>query len=262
MVLKLSAMPLTARGTIKLFSFFLWLLTLAGGSKLGMVGADDSSGFCRTSDWKFDLDAVNLFCIEEVKMATDESVILPFITEAMQRGLWECAAEALQAAAALGLSVWEIFLMEHRLLNKELSKLKRVAEHCKPAQTISPAFEWAESPDLIYMNVKFSHRLDAPATLDITPVVTILPNKLEIEGRKGTKEFSLELNLKNDVDPEKCNWTLVCMPKIIFISQPNPQRCIASNCTHFYFRGVLDELQLHFLNLKKAFGQIFCRRAP
>ncbi len=230
MVLKLSAMPLAIPGTLRLFSFYIWLLTLAGECRLGKVGAvDSSSGFCKTGDWKWDLDAMNLFCLEEVRKASEDKVLSSLITDAMRRGLWECAAEALQAAAAVGLSVWDIFSMEHRLLNKELSQLKRVAEDCKPVQTISPAFEWAESPDTIYLNVKFSHRLDAPATLDVTPVVTIMPTKIKIEGRKGTKFFSLELNMYGDISPENSNWTMVCTQ--ILLSLSSPTRSIALHLT-------------------------------
>ena len=29
------------------------------------------------------------------------------------------------------------------------------------------ALQWAQSPDSVFLNVKFSHKMDAPATLDV-----------------------------------------------------------------------------------------------
>ncbi len=214
MASKLGTMPSAAPGALRLFSFCILLLTLVGECRLGKVGAvDSSSDFCKPSDWKWDLDAMNVLCIEEVRKESDAKVLSSLITGSIRRGLWSCAAETLRAAAAAGSSAWDIFSIENRLLNTELSQLKRVADDCKPAvvHTISPAFEWAESPDTVYLNVKFSHRLDAPATLDITPGVTILPNQVKIEGRKGTKTFRLELNMYREIVPENSNWSMVCV---------------------------------------------------
>ncbi len=238
-----------------MFSFCVWLLILAGEFRSGKgEDVDSSPSFCTSGEWKWDLDVMNARCIEDVMKESDVEVLSALIADGIRRGLWDCTAKALQAIAAAGLSAWDIFSIEHRLLNKELSQLKRVADACKPVQTISPAFEWAESPGSIYLNIKFSHRLDAPATLDVTPDITIMPGQVIIEGHKGTRRFKLALDIYDDIDPENSNWSMVCE----FI-QFNSQHYIyiASNCTYSYLRGVLDGLQLHFLKLKGVFGQGF-----
>ncbi len=196
----------------RLLSVYTLLSIFVGGCRFVQVGSVDSSSDLRKpSDWKWDLDAMNVLCIEEVKKESDAKVMPLLIKDAMKRGLWRCAVEAIQTTAAAGISAWDTFTIENRLVNRELSQLKRVADDCKPDHhnTISPAFEWAESPDTIYLNVKFSHKLDAPATLDITPNVTLLPNQIKVEGWNSKKRFKLELNMYRDIVPENSNWTMV-----------------------------------------------------
>lgn len=69
--------------------------------------------------------------------------------------------------------------------------------------SISPAFEWAQSGDWVYINAKMSHKLDAPATLNVVSEgVKMDERSLKFAASKDHKRFSLDLTLHADIDPD------------------------------------------------------------
>lgn len=71
------------------------------------------------------------------------------------------------------------------------------------ANSISPAFEWAQSGDWVYINAKMSHKLDAPATLNVVSEgVQMGERSLKFAASKDHKRFALELALHADIDPD------------------------------------------------------------
>jgi hypothetical protein len=72
---------------------------------------------------------------------------------------------------------------------------------------LSPAFQWAQSPDEIYLNVKFSHKLDAPATLNVQHNITFESDRLFLIGSNGLKSFKLDLLLLRDIIPDQSGWS-------------------------------------------------------
>jgi CS domain len=69
--------------------------------------------------------------------------------------------------------------------------------------------EWAESPDEVYINIKFAHKLDTPATLGVTiDAVDITADRLVLKGSSpGRKQFLLDLSLYGTVDPDNSSWS-------------------------------------------------------
>ena len=68
------------------------------------------------------------------------------------------------------------------------------------AQGIPPAFEWAQTPDSLLLNLKFAHKIDTPATLgcevapgDVTLSATDV--RLRADCREKRKAFDLQLSL-------------------------------------------------------------------
>lgn len=69
--------------------------------------------------------------------------------------------------------------------------------------SISPAFEWAQSGEWVYINAKMSHKLDAPATLNVVSEgVHMGKQSLKFAASKDHKRFALDLALHADIDPE------------------------------------------------------------
>jgi hypothetical protein len=83
---------------------------------------------------------------------------------------------------------------------KEIASLKQLIDTFQPANYISPAFQWAQSPSEILLNIKFAHKLDAPATLNVEAnTVNITSNSLLLLATNGRKNFKLELTFLNTI---------------------------------------------------------------
>ncbi|RYG45279.1 hypothetical protein EON67_10760 [archaeon] len=96
-------------------------------------------------------------------------------------------------------------------MRKELDKLVDATQkRAVGARGIAPAFEWAQSPDSLFLNVKFAHKLDTPATLGCESEGLQVSGKhlqFKAQCKKG-KEFHLSLHLLNDVDSSNSTWSM------------------------------------------------------
>ena len=75
----------------------------------------------------------------------------------------------------------------------------------KSVAVIHPAFEWAQSKDMIMLNVKLAHKLDTPATLDcVADGVRFGTHELYFKAncKKTNKAFVLELDLWGAIDTQ------------------------------------------------------------
>ena len=75
----------------------------------------------------------------------------------------------------------------------------------KSVAVIHPAFEWAQSKDMIMLNVKLAHKLDTPATLDcVADGVRFGTHELYFKAncKKTNKAFVLELDLWGAIDSQ------------------------------------------------------------
>jgi hypothetical protein len=85
-------------------------------------------------------------------------------------------------------------------VSKRIADLKEVIESSLPVQVIAPAYQWAQSATEVFLSVKFSHKLDAPATLNVEAnTVTVTGQKLFLEASNGRKSFVLDLDLFGEV---------------------------------------------------------------
>jgi hypothetical protein len=81
----------------------------------------------------------------------------------------------------------------------ELSGLKASVDKTGPKSHISPAFRWAQSPNEVFVGVKFAHKLDAPMTSKkiIADNVTVTDTMVYLHASDpdGNKNFYLEIPL-------------------------------------------------------------------
>ena len=71
--------------------------------------------------------------------------------------------------------------------------------------SIAPAFQWAQSFDSVFLNVKFAHKMDTPATLGVeSEGVELLSSSFKFTGisKARFKRFVLELDLIHDILPD------------------------------------------------------------
>ncbi|CAM9934847.1 unnamed protein product [Scytosiphon promiscuus] len=113
--------------------------------------------------------------------------------------------------------VEDAFQMEQRSITKQLNEIKSALQKGKPVQSISPAFEWAQSGDWIYINAKMSHKLDAPATLNVVSEgVQMTERSLKFAASKDHKRFSLDLALHADIDPDPSTVSFGSVGRVTF----------------------------------------------
>lgn len=84
---------------------------------------------------------------------------------------------------------------------------------------IPPAFEWAQSPDSLFLNVKFAHKLDTPATLGCAlgdSDVKIEERSLSLRAACAAqkKVFSLGLSLLRDISPSESSWSMLSVGRV------------------------------------------------
>ncbi|KAG5179123.1 hypothetical protein JKP88DRAFT_201323 [Tribonema minus] len=130
---------------------------------------------------------------------------------ALQRGWWACSEELIKRlAVTMDKDLDHIFQMEQRSITRQLNSLKSVLEASKPMQQLSPAFEWAQSGNEVFISVKFAHKVDAPATLGVAvDSVDMVGDRVTLKASTtGRKQFLLDLQLFGDIDPEASTWQL------------------------------------------------------
>ena len=72
---------------------------------------------------------------------------------------------------------------------------------------IAPAYEWAQSVDQVFLQVKWAHKLDAPATLGCKPEPPAFgADSVAFRADCQRKAFALQLQLWGNVSVEQCTW--------------------------------------------------------
>lgn len=118
------------------------------------------------------------------------------VGSAMKRGFWKCAKDIASLLQGNGHDIRNEIDLETRQIIKELTAIKTAIENAMPINVITPAFQWAQGPNDIFLNVKFAHKLDAPATLNVeVENITISNNSVTIRASDGKKAFQLSLEV-------------------------------------------------------------------
>ena len=76
---------------------------------------------------------------------------------------------------------------------------------------VNPAFEWAQSATHVYLGVKFAHKLDAPACIDLVDQdvsITAATVRLHATCKGKNKRFVLELALFEPIDAAASTWSM------------------------------------------------------
>jgi hypothetical protein len=150
----------------------------------------------------------------------NENDFIVIFENTIKRGEWDCANLIIQSASGKQESYdfKRSFELQNRLILKELNKLKIAIDNYTPVtSSVSPAFEWAQSTTEIYLNVKFSHKIDAPATLNVeTKNVSISSNELYLNASDGNKNFNLVLFFYKPIVPEESKYEMSSVGRMTF----------------------------------------------
>ena len=165
-------------------------------------------------------DAQACFSSSDVVVGLEKEEGSRLLESLLLRGYFDAAEILLNTARSTGL---DLSTTLHQASSAIRTKLQILAENLQNAASvlksksegktgIAPAAEWAQSPDSIFLNVKFSHKLDAPATLgcelDSAPSFTSQGLKLFAECKEKRKAFLLDLALFREISPESCSFSI------------------------------------------------------
>jgi len=155
---------------------------------------------------------VVVYTLEPVDYECDVSSSLSIT---MKRGLWQCAKDLVKTNSDKAIDMKKEFDVEERNIMKEIASLKQLIDTFQPANYINPAFQWAQSPTEILLNVKFAHKLDAPATLNVEAnTVNITNNSLLLLASNGRKNFKLELVLLKGIIPSESTYAMASVGRM------------------------------------------------
>lgn len=164
--------------------------------------------------------AAALALLEEKSVAPSQDDVL----YALEHGWWDAATKMLrqmrQQGEAVG-SMQEVRSAATRIRDQatDVINLLRVGAN-KEETVVSCAFQWAQRPDFIYLNVKFSSRIDGPVTvLNVDNEEVNLTNDsvaFSAIGRQKPKKFQLNLSFMKEIIPEQSYWSFASVGRLSF----------------------------------------------
>lgn len=129
-----------------------------------------------------------------------------------------CTNEVHKVAADMRKQIAELtnFIQTTKLqiLQEQAAALKKKSQDQQNQQkaavgVIEPVAEWAQSKDSVFISVKFAHKIDAPACIDlIDEKVSLLRDKISVSAEcKGqNKAFKFEIDLYSSIKTEESSW--------------------------------------------------------
>lgn len=156
-------------------------------------------------------EAEAIECLKGIKWTVEDvNELRELVSDTMLTGSHEISGYLIDLSRLLSVDVSSAVYQTAAKIRNSLSLLQeRLSAPVKRAG-IAPAFEWAQSPDSVFINVKFSHKLDTPATLGCeasAPVFEKNTVAFVAECEEKQKTFQLELTTYNDIVPEESYWT-------------------------------------------------------
>ena len=135
------------------------------------------------------------------------------VEQLMARGHFATAARLLEVAKeAAELDLSTTFFQSASSIRGRLQTLSDSLLGHAQASGIPPAYEWAQSPSSIFLNVKFAHKLDTPATLGCevgeAPSFTNRSVRVFAECKEKRKAFLLSLALLRDIEPAGSSFSM------------------------------------------------------
>ena len=147
----------------------------------------------------------------------EEDVLL-----ALDRGWFEAAKRVLALMRSRGDSVASLAEVRNsatRIRDQatEVINLMRTGANAEET-VVSTAFQWAQRPEFVYLNVKFSSRIDGPVTcLNVDNERIEFGNEtmfFEGTGRQKPKLFRLNLTFYGAILPEQSSWSFASVGRM------------------------------------------------
>ena len=204
-------------------AFVAMILTLlALGSTPLIVAADDvepatAAITLSLDDFCLEAEAIDALSDDVLAAATPAS-LQAAVSAAMMRGWFDLCKNMILKGRERKVDFTSVVYQTKSKINSQLKAMTN-AIRGQAVSTVSPAFEWAQSDDVVVVNVKLAHKLDTPATLDCKSTDKMITfgegsdgdsattaYTFRAECQKSAKNFLLHLKLWGAVVPEGSTW--------------------------------------------------------
>ena len=143
------------------------------------------------------------------------------IVDAMEQGRWELSEAIITECVAKGVKVASSVYKAGSSIRKRVTEMQNLMSR-KPKgklNFISPAMQWGQNANFIFVNVKFAHKMDTPATLGVkSDNVTLSDFGLffEATSKSKNKRFKLDLTFPRQIIPEESTWSMGAVGRATF----------------------------------------------
>lgn len=102
---------------------------------------------------------------------------------------------------------------------RKLEKFISALDNSSNLQVVSPAYQWAQSPSTLYLDIKFSHRLDSPGCLEVSnPEVLLTDTKLSFIANcaRSTQRIKLvlEVDFYSEINAEESSYSFTSVGRL------------------------------------------------
>ncbi|ANQ07982.1 Uncharacterized protein PCOAH_00020730 [Plasmodium coatneyi] len=103
----------------------------------------------------------------------------------------------------------------------KLDQLLTVSYSIKKIDTVNASFQWAQSPEHIFLNIKFSHRWSSPGALKVKDEEVVAKENLfsfsalSDDTNSVTKKYTVDLTLLHDVDESETKYNFASVGKVV-----------------------------------------------
>ena len=182
--------------------------------------SNNKGGEESASDKKTKQQKLQVLTPEEKKIWKNEYCKMDIIAS-IGKGRWLLSEKLIKACLSNGFKVSSPIYKASGYIRKKLTEMQNLMSF-KPEKTlkaISPALQWGQSADYLFINVKFAHKMDTPATLGVkTENVTITSHGLYLSAFSKTKNkrFSLNLEFPREIIPDESTWSMGSVGRATF----------------------------------------------
>ena len=204
---------------LRLKSFASAAVLLLVASPAVIIGAASASAIADAPAQPEALATIEAASPEQAAKLGEADVLL-----ALERGWFDAAKALLRLLRARGEAVASLADVRAKATKirdeaTEVINLMRVGANAE-ATDVNCAFQWAQRPEFIYLNVKFSSRIDGPVTvLNVDNERVNLGNNslvFEAVGRQKPKTFKLNLTFFGAILPEQSSWSFASVGRMSF----------------------------------------------
>jgi soluble cytochrome b562 len=104
---------------------------------------------------------------------------------------------------------------------RSIDKLIQTLDSKAKVSRVIPAYQWAQSPDRVFIDVKFAHRLDSPGCLEVTSEsITLEEDRLKFSGlctqSSHRIKFDLDIELHDKIVPDSSSHVKSSVGRLTF----------------------------------------------